>query len=1006
MDATLPWLLDALRRNGIEDVVVVGGKDIDVLSARYPAVQFRFNPHWATSGMVGSLLVGTADVDGPVLVTYCDTVYRPEAVGVVLDAAAHGLVVAIDRQWQVRYLDRSDALQRKAEKVEVAPDGTVRRIARDLPGAEAHGEFTGLLYLAPPQTAAVRQLADLGGGAALGVAGADRTADLTIIDLLQALIDRGDRVHAVDIGNAWADLDSPQDLTRFVFGTKAETLERLQPVLQTARVLDQVTVDAREWAEEPAAAYARIREAFPQGQIVVRSSAPDEDALDSSNAGVYHSVLGVAVVDQPAVAAAVDAVLDSYGDTRADHRVLVQPWLDDAVLSGVAVSCDLRTGGPYYVLTHERSSRTDGVTSGSATDLETVALWKHTRESPGAPELARVVAAVQEVEARTGSETVDVEYAVRASGEVVLFQARPLAITEVVSRYYLNDVTPLVEANRAFVEAQLGPRPPLGGDRTILGDMPDWNPAEMLGAHPRPLAHTLYADLITNHTWRDARAALGYFHPEGEPLMLLVGGHPYIDVRNSLNSLTPAALAPDVRDRIVTAYLDALEAEPAAHDKLEFEIAVTCTTPDFDRHAGRLREHGVVDGDIAALRAALLPLTNRMLQGEGPTVAGLLEQVDRLTARRAQHHALGETVPLSAMQRMLEDARTCGTLPFSMLARMAFVGSALLRGLAAEGLLTPRQLDSVHQHIPTVASDLMAALTGVRESRTSLDSFLEMYGHLRPGTYDILSPRYDAAPDRYFPAAASPTAQAPAQAPADAGDLLGEFSEGERGAMTQALEACGLCASADAVLRFVAATVAAREAAKFRFTVNLSAALECIARWGETVGLTRDDLSFLSYGTLLRLSREAASPARVDAARAEIAAAREQYRLEQMLIMPGLITAARDLEIVEQIHSRPNFITTRRVLAPPAVLEGDAAAGDLSGKIVLLSFADPGFDWIFTRDIAGLITQYGGANSHMAIRSAEFGLPAAIGCGAALYADLRRASAIELDCGNRTVAGV
>ena len=28
--------------------------------------------------------------------------------------------------------------------------------------------------------------------------------------------------------------------------------------------------------------------------------------------------------------------------------------------------------------------------------------------------------------------------------------------------------------------------------------------------------------------------------------------------------------------------------------------------------------------------------------------------------------------------------------------------------------------------------------------------FLARYGHLRPGTYDILSPRYDEAPDLYF----------------------------------------------------------------------------------------------------------------------------------------------------------------------------------------------------------------------------------------------------------------
>ena len=50
-------------------------------------------------------------------------------------------------------------------------------------------------------------------------------------------------------------------------------------------------------------------------------------------------------------------------------------------------------------------------------------------------------------------------------------------------------------------------------------------------------------------------------------------------------------------------------------------------------------------------------------------------------------------------------------------------------------------------------------------------------------------------------------------------------------------------------------------------------------------------------------------------------------------------------------------------------------------KIVLIENADPGFDWIFNKKIIALITKYGGANSHMAIRCNELKIPAAIGCG-------------------------
>jgi len=46
---------------------------------------------------------------------------------------------------------------------------------------------------------------------------------------------------------------------------------------------------------------------------------------------------------------------------------------------------------------------------------------------------------------------------------------------------------------------------------------------------------------------------------------------------------------------------------------------------------------------------------------------------------------------------------------------------------------------------------------------------------------------------------------------------------------------------------------------------------------------------------------------------------------------------------------------------------------------------------------------YGGANSHMAIRAAEFGLPAAIGVGEKRFRSYNRAATIELDPAGETI---
>lgn len=49
---------------------------------------------------------------------------------------------------------------------------------------------------------------------------------------------------------------------------------------------------------------------------------------------------------------------------------------------------------------------------------------------------------------------------------------------------------------------------------------------------------------------------------------------------------------------------------------------------------------------------------------------------------------------------------------------------------------------------------------------------------------------------------------------------------------------------------------------------------------------------------------------------------------------------------------------------------------------------------------------YGGANSHMAVRAAEFSLPAAIGVGESRYDQLRQANVLEVNCGAQDIREV
>ena len=103
-----------------------------------------------------------------------------------------------------------------------------------------------------------------------------------------------------------------------------------------------------------------------------------------------------------------------------------------------------------------------------------------------------------------------------------------------------------------------------------------------------------------------------------------------------------------------------------------------------------------------------------------------------------------------------------------------------------------------------------------------------------------------------------------------------------------------------------------------------------------------------------------------------------------------------------QHRGAANFVTSKSLEGAPIRLTNRmTGAADLFGRLVCIECADPGFDWIFTKGIAGLITKFGGANSHMTIRCAELGIPAAIGVGESLFERLASAKAVELRCGEK-----
>ena len=763
------------------------------------------------------------------------------------------------------------------------------------------------------------------------------------------------------------------------FSTKARTLAGLQGQIASARIASLASFTVAEWRHDRAACLARVRRILGDGLLIVRSSCQREDGAHKSNAGAF---LSLPDVSKQHLENAVDRVIASYGEAQPGDEVLVQPMLRNVIRSGVAFSHDAHTSAAYRVVNWSEGDDATFVTGGRGGRI-----WQQAAASPVAPprELAGVLQLIEELLVLFSGQPVDCEFAVTLEelGEVLwLLQARPLFLPRAPES--ASEQAARLQQIHDKVARGILPHPFLMGSRTVYGVMPDWNPAEIIGVRPKPLALSLYRELITDAIWAYQRHNYGYRNLRSFPLMQHFFGLPYVDVRVSFNSFIPADLEDGLAKRLVDHYIDRLLAEPTLHDKVEFEIVFSCYTLDLPGRLERLAEAGFGKKERETITESLRRLTNRIIHPKDGLWRQDAAKLETLDARREELLSSGAD-PLERIYWLLEDAKRYGTLPFAGLARAGFVAVQMLRSLVAVGVFSQADHDAFLAGVSTVSRQLA-------RDRAMLDrtTFLARYGHLRPGTYDILSPRYDEAPQLYFDWDQRPPAPEPV--------IPFSITLPQMREVVTLLETHGLQPDPIGLFDFLQAGVELRELSKFRFTRNLSDVLALVAAYGSRWGFSPEDLAYCDIAAFRELYVAAARPR--DVLEQSIEQGKTRYNETLSLSLPPLIVHPDDVWAFEWPATAPNFITQKQVTASVVGCDRHHA---LEGAIVCIPNADPGFDWLFAYPIAGLITAWGGANSHMAIRAAELDLPAVIGAGEVLYRRWSEAPRLHIDCAGRRV---
>jgi glutamine kinase len=778
------------------------------------------------------------------------------------------------------------------------------------------------------------------------------------------------------------------------FTSKANVLKFLQTKLKKSKIEEIFIFSVNDWKTNKHEILSNIQAQFNRKKIIVRSSAIGEDSIEKSSAGAYESILDVMTNSKEEISKSVNSVIRSYqknNNYNKNNQILIQNQTSKIKLSGVIFTKTQDIGAPYFVINYEEGSSTDGVTKGLVN--ESVKLFRKTPSQLIPKKWKKLILSIKEIELKINSNLLDIEFGITKNDEIVIFQVRP--ITSLNNQKIKNNepiILKSIENNlKKFLDFNNGKNQ----NKVIFSDMSDWNPSEIIGDNPKLLDYSLYDFLIMEKNWHLGRKEIGYKNMKNSPLMEKFGNKPYVNIRSSFNSLIPDNIPENLKKKIMQFYIKKLEKNPFLHDKIEFEILFTCYDFTLNKRIRELKKYGFTEREINKIKDNLKEFTNNVIE-EFPNILNESKKsIEQLTTNRNLVHEnlIGNTKQfdkIQAIEKLLEDCKNFGTLPFSKMARISFISSILLKTIAKDNKILKEFSKKFFFSIDTPISQIQNDAELLTKKKITKKEFLKKYGHLRPGTYDITVPRYDSE-NKIF-------------------DTIKFLKKSKTRKLhinekylNKILKNHGLKFEKMSFLNFIRESISGRENLKFEFTKNLSDVIELISSVGKELGFSKDELSYLDIKIILQSKNQTQEKTK-QIWEKNIKKIKKNTENNNLILLPPLLSSKNDFYYLQYYISKPNFITSKKISGEVVnLIKNNKNQLELENKIILIEHADPGYDWIFTKKPKALITKYGGVASHMSIRCHEMNLPAAIGCGEILYEKLLNASKVLIDCENKQV---
>jgi phosphohistidine swiveling domain-containing protein len=719
-------------------------------------------------------------------------------------------------------------------------------------------------------------------------------------------------------------------------------------------------------------------------KIIIRSGFYNEDNK-KSNAGMFESISNVNPKKVDEVKKSIEQIFKKAKNSQNDY-VIIQDFIDKSYLSGVIFTRDPETSAPVITVNFKRNRITDSITSGRENGqlIRYFYDYKIDKNKKFINSINKLVIKIKKI----FGDNLDIEFAYKKN-KFYIFQVRKLyiknkKINSVVYKKSLQDL------NRKLLKLKSEDLDlVLSNKNHIYSTMTDWNPAEIIGKKPKNLSLSLYKMIITNDIWHNSRSYLGY-KSVPYPLMYNFLGTPYVNIIIDFNSFLIDKISNSSKKKLLSYYVKELLKKPYFyHDKVESHLVLNCINKNFKETFKKFKKVKISKSEFRIIYNEYKNLTE-----------SIIFKLDENIKKYNKIPALLKVIKnkniysINKIYKYYIILKEHGTLPFANIARMSFVAMAFVNSIFEKRIISDLDKNNFLKSIPSVTRQFNDLVYKKNKKK-----IIKEFGHLRPNTYEINSKSYKENYNNYISGIISKPIRRNAY----------KFPKIQMNLINSYLKNIGFKNINSAILiKFIKQSIYHRERSKLFFSKIIDEIFNELKILFKRIRINEKYISYLNLETVINLHGNFShSNIRSDIIK-ELKNNIKRYSVESDINMPNVILKPKDIFFYEEKSSSPTYVGKKNVIGEIFHLNELKKKNDfdLDDKIICIKHADPGYDFIFLKKIKGLITEFGGPNSHMYIRANEFNLPAAIGIGENKYLEVINSKKVSLNCNEKLISTV